>query len=122
VVQVAPDAVQEFKVITNTYSAEYGRVGGAVVNSSIRSGSNQLHGAAWEFLRNTNLNAVGFFKPTGGAKPVYIQNQFGGAAGGPVKKDKLFLFGDYEGLRGAKSLSTPVFRRSISATACLPCL
>jgi len=107
VVQVAPDAVQEFKVITNTYSAEYGRVGGAVVNASIRSGSNQLHGAAWEFLRNTDLNAVGFFKPTGGAKPVYIQNQFGGAVGGPIKKDKVFLFGDYEGLRRLqKSLST----------------
>jgi hypothetical protein len=107
VIQVAPDAVQEFKVITNTYSAEYGRVGGAVVNASIRSGTNKLHGAAWEFLRNTDLNAVGFFKPTGGQKPVYIQNQFGGAAGGPIKKDKLFVFGDYEGLRRLqKSLST----------------
>ncbi len=99
VVQVAPDAVQEFKVITNSYSAEYGHVGGAVVNASVRSGSNQLHGTAWEFLRNTDLNAVGFFKPVGGAKPVYIQNQFGGAAGGPIKKDKIFIFADYEGLR-----------------------
>jgi outer membrane receptor protein involved in Fe transport len=107
VIQVAPDAVQEFKVITNTYSAEYGRVGGAVVNASVRSGSNQLHGAIWEFLRNTDLNAVGFFKPAGGQKPVYIQNQFGAAAGGPIKKDKLFVFGDYEGLRRLqKSLST----------------
>jgi hypothetical protein len=107
VVQVAPDGVQEFKVITNSYSAEYGRVGGAVVNASVRSGSNQLHGTLWEFLRNTDLNAVGFFKPVGGQKPVYIQNQFGAAAGGPIKKDKLFVFGDYEGLRRLqKSLST----------------
>jgi len=99
VVQVSPDAVQEFKVITNSYSAEYGRVGGAVVNASVRSGTNQLHGTTWEYLRNTDLNAVGFFKPVGGAKPVYIQNQFGGAAGGPIKKDRIFIFGDYEGLR-----------------------
>jgi Carboxypeptidase regulatory-like domain/TonB dependent receptor/TonB-dependent Receptor Plug Domain len=107
VIQVAPDVVQQFKVITNSYSAEYGRVGGAVVNASVRSGTNQHHGAAWEFLRNTDLNAVGFFKPTGGQKPVYIQNQFGGAIGGPIKKDKLFIFADYEGLRRLqKSLST----------------
>lgn len=107
VVQVAPDAVQEFKVITNSYSAEYGRVGGGVVNASVRSGSNQIHGAVWEFLRNTDLNAVGFFKPVGGAKPVYIQNQFGGAAGGPIKRNKLFVFADYEGLRRLqKALST----------------
>jgi hypothetical protein len=107
VVQVAPDAVQQFKVITNSYSAEFGRVGGAVVNASVRSGTNELHGSVWEFLRNTDLNAVGFFKPAGGQKPVYIQNQFGVAAGGPIKKDKLFVFADYEGLRRLqKSLST----------------
>ena len=107
VVQLAPDAVQEFKVITNTYSAEYGRVGGAVVNASMRSGTNQYHASAWEFLRNTDLNATGFFKPVGGQKPVYIQNQFGGAAGGPIKKDKLFFYADYEGLRRLqKALST----------------
>ncbi len=99
VIQVAPDAVAEFKVITNSYSAEYGRVGGGVVNASVRSGTNRLHGAVWEFLRNTDLNATGFFKPTGGQKPVYIQSQFGGAAGGPIKKDKLFVFADFEGWR-----------------------
>src|ERR1039458_4297522 len=99
VVQLPPDAVQEFKVITNSYSAEYGRVGGAVVNASMRSGTNAYHGTTWEFLRNTDLNAVGFFKPTGGQKPVYIQNQFGGAGGGPIKRDKLFFFADYEGWR-----------------------
>jgi hypothetical protein len=106
VIQVAPDAVAEFKVITNSYSAEYGRVGGGVINASVRSGSNQLHGTVWEFLRNTDLNATGFFKPVGGEKPVYIQNQFGAAAGGPIKKDKLFIFADYEGWRRLqKSLS-----------------
>ena len=99
VVQASPDALQEFKVITDNYSAEYGRVGGAVVNASIRSGTNQVHGTVWEFLRNTDLNATGFFKPVGGQKPVYIQNQFGAAIGGAIRKDKIFLFGDYEGLR-----------------------
>jgi hypothetical protein len=98
VTQVSPDALEEFKVITDNYSAEYGHVGGAVVNAVTKSGTNQLHGTIWEFLRNTNLNAVGYFKPTGG-KPVYIQNQFGGALGGPIKKDRIFLFGDYEGWR-----------------------
>lgn len=99
VIQVAPDAVQEFSVITDNYSAEYGRVGGGVINASVRSGTNQLHGTVWEFLRNTDLNAVGYFKPTGGQKPVYIQNQFGAAAGGPIRKDKMFFFLDYEGWR-----------------------
>jgi hypothetical protein len=99
VIQVAPDAVAEFKVITNSYSAEYGRVGGGVINASVRSGTNEFHGTVREFLRNTDLNATGFFKPTGGQKPVFIQNQFGAAAGGPIKKDKLFVFADYEGLR-----------------------
>ncbi len=98
VVQVAPDAVQEFKVITNSFSAEYGRVGGGVVNASVRSGTNQWHVTTWEYFRNTDLNAVGFFKPTGGQKPVYIQNQFGAAGGGPIKKNKMFVFADYEGI------------------------
>src|ERR1700722_15587332 len=99
VIQASPDALQEFKVITDNYSAEYGHVGGAVINAVMRSGTNQFHGTAWDFLRNTQLNAVGFFKPTGGQKPVYIQNQFGGAGGGPIKKDKIFFFVDYEGWR-----------------------
>jgi hypothetical protein len=99
VIQVSPDALQEFRVITDNYSAEYGHVGGAVINAVLRSGTNQVHGTVWEFLRNTDLNAVGYFKPTGGQKPVYIQNQFGAAAGGPIRKDKMFLFGDYEGWR-----------------------
>ena len=99
VIQVSPDAVQEFRVSEDNYSAEYGLVGGAVINAAVRSGTNELHGDLWEYLRNTDLNAVGFFKPTNNQKPVYIQNQFGVAAGGPLKKDKAFIFADYEGLR-----------------------
>ncbi len=96
VVQASPDALQEFKVETNNFSAEYGRAAGAIVNASIKSGTNQIHGSAWEFIRNTKLNAVGFFQPTGGVKPVFQQNQFGASVGGAIKKDKIFLFGDFE--------------------------
>lgn len=99
VVQVSPDAVAEFKVQTNTYSAEFGRSGGAVINASYRTGTNRFSGSAWEFHRNTALNAVGFFKPLGGEKPPLIRNQFGFAFGGPLVKDRTFFFGDYEGFR-----------------------
>jgi len=99
VTQVSPDALQEFKVQTNNYSAEYGRAGGAVINASLRSGTNRLHGSAYEYLRNTELNATGFFKPAGDKKPVLQQNQFGGSIGGPIRRDKLFFFADYEGFR-----------------------
>ncbi|MDQ3132671.1 MAG: TonB-dependent receptor, partial [Acidobacteriota bacterium] len=99
VVQVSPDAIAEFKVQTNTYSAEFGRSGGAVINASYRTGTNGFHGSAWEFNRNTVLNAVGFFKPLGGAKPPLNRNQFGFTFGGPIIKDRTFFFGDYEGFR-----------------------
>jgi hypothetical protein len=99
IVQLNPDAVQEFKVQTNNFSAEYGRAGGAVINASLRSGTNEFHGSVWEFLRNTKLNAVGFFRPSTGVKPVLVQNQFGGAAGGPIVRDKMFFFANYEGFR-----------------------
>jgi hypothetical protein len=98
-VQLSPDAIAEFKVITSNYSAEYGRVGGAVVNAVMKSGTNQFHGTAYEFLRNTDLNAVGFFQPTGGVKPTLQRNQFGATVGGPIFKNKLFFFVDYEGFR-----------------------
>lgn len=99
VVQASPDAVQEFKVQTNNFSAEYGRAGGAVINAAIRSGTNEFHGSVYEFLRNTSLNAIGFFKPTRGLKPILIQNQFGATLGGPIIRDKTFFFVDYEGFR-----------------------
>ncbi|MBA3714581.1 MAG: TonB-dependent receptor [Pyrinomonadaceae bacterium] len=106
VVQASPDAVAEFKVQTDNYSAEFGRAGGAIINTSIRSGTNEFHGTVYDFVRNTALNATGFFKPRGGEKPVLIQNQFGGTFGGPVSipglysgKDRTFFFVDYEGFR-----------------------
>lgn len=99
VVQVSPDAIAEFKVQTNTYSAEFGRSGGAVINATYRTGSNRFHGSAWEFHRNTVLNAVGFFKPVGNVKPPLHRNQFGFTFGGPIIKDRTFFFGDYEGFR-----------------------
>lgn len=99
VVQASPDALQEFKVQTNNFSAEFGRAGGAVINASIRSGTNRFSGSAWNYLRNTAFNATGFFKPTNNEKPVLIQNQFGGTFGGPILKNKLFFFLDYEGYR-----------------------
>ncbi|HEY3937004.1 MAG TPA: TonB-dependent receptor [Bryobacteraceae bacterium] len=99
VIQPNPDALAQFKVETDNYSAEYGRATGAVINATIKSGTNQLHGEVWEFLRNTDLNATGFFKPVNGVKPAFNQNQYGAALGGPIVKNKIFVFGDYEGFR-----------------------
>jgi Outer membrane receptor for ferrienterochelin and colicins len=109
VAQPSPDAVAEFKVITNNYSAEYGRAGGAVINVATRTGTNQFHGTAYEFLRNTKLNAIGYVfgaRPATFQKPTLQRNQFGATIGGPIIKNRLFFFGDYEGFRElAKSLS-----------------
>ncbi|MBA3269677.1 MAG: hypothetical protein H0T71_04130, partial [Acidobacteria bacterium] len=98
VVQVSPDAVEEFKVQTNNFSAEFGRAGGAVINATFRSGTNQFHGTGWEFNRNTALNATGFFRPTTG-KPTLNRNQFGAVVGGPIMRDRAFFFANYEGFR-----------------------
>ena len=99
-VQPSPDAIAEFKVITSGFSAEYGRVGGGVINAALRSGTNQFHGTAYDFLRNTALNATGFlFSPTVFQKPTLQRNQFGATIGGPIIRNKLFFFGDYEGQR-----------------------
>ena len=95
----SPDAVSEFRVETNNYSAEFGRASGAVINVATRRGTNQFHGKAYDYLRNTNLNAIGPFVPAGNVKQVYIRNQFGGTFGGPIYKDHTFFFVDYEGLR-----------------------
>jgi len=101
----SPDAIQEFKVQTDNYSAEYGRAGGAIVNATTRSGSNSFHGGVYDYLRNTNLNAFGPFIGTG-VKPTLVQNQFGGTFGGPILRDKAFFFVDYEGLRSSAHLLT----------------
>jgi len=95
----SPDAVSEFRVETNNYSAEYGRTTGAVINVSVRRGTNQFHGRAWDYNRNTIFNAIGPFLAPGATKPKFIQNQFGGTFGGPIWKDHTFFFVDYEGLR-----------------------
>jgi hypothetical protein len=106
VVQVSPDAVEEFKVQTNNFSAEFGRTGGAVINASMRSGTNQFRGTIWEFNRNDALNAVGFFKPTSGVKPKLNRNQFGFVFGGPVVRNKTFFFTNYEGFRQVSRVTT----------------
>lgn len=121
VAQPSPDAVAEFKVITSNFSAEYGRVGGAVVNTVMRSGTNAFHGTAYEFLRNTDLNAVGFFKPNGGVKPPLQRNQFGLTIGGPIIKNRLFFFGDYEGFRQlAKGLNFDTLPNLTDRSGILP--
>jgi hypothetical protein len=94
------DAIQEFKVQTSDFSAEFGRSGAAVLNATIKSGTNQFHGAAWEFFRNDKFDAPDYFEDAGGIpKGELRQNQFGFAVGGPVIRDKIFFFGDYEGFR-----------------------
>src|SRR6185295_8762312 len=99
VMQPAPDAVAEFKVVTNNQSAEYGRAAGATVNVAYRSGTNQFHGAGWEFFRDTALNASNYFKPVTGEKPPLRRNQFGAVLGGPILKNRAFFFVDFEGFR-----------------------
>jgi hypothetical protein len=96
------EAIQEFKVEVNSPSAEFGRFNGGVVNLTTKSGSNDFHGSAFEFLRNERLNARNLFAPATAAnpnKPVFRRNQFGFVVGGPIIKDKTFFFGDYQGTR-----------------------
>jgi hypothetical protein len=101
------DAIQEFKVQTADFSAELGRAAGAVLNATIKSGTNSLHGAAWEFLRNDVLDAADWFEDNS-ATPVKGElrlNQFGASSGGPIIKNKMFFFGDYEGKRRVQGTS-----------------
>src|ERR1700735_1151129 len=90
VVRPSVDAIQEFKIQTNSYSAEFGRSGGAVIKAVIKSGSNQVHGSAFEFFRNSELDARDYFEDPTQKKASFKQNQFGGTIGGPLKRDKLF--------------------------------
>jgi hypothetical protein len=110
------EAIQEFSVLTSNYSAEYGKTSGGVVNAISRSGTNQFHGSVYEFLRNSALDADNFFDNSNGAsKPPFRRNQFGASAGGPIRKDRTFVFGDYEGIR--QSLGTTVSSGVPSANA-----
>jgi hypothetical protein len=93
------DAIQEFKLQTNGYSAEFGRSGGAVVNAIVKSGSNSFHGDVFEFFRNAALDARDYFEDPTQKKASFKQNQFGGTLGGPVIRNKLFVFGDYQATR-----------------------
>jgi hypothetical protein len=108
IIAVPPDSVAQFQVVTNNESAEYGRSSGATINVASNSGTNRFHGIAYEFLRNTDLNAAGYFKPTQVSntglvtpfkKPTFNRNQYGFNFAGPIRKDKLFFFLDYEGFR-----------------------
>ncbi len=100
------DAIEEFRVQTSDYSAELGRNAGAVLNATVKSGTNEIHGDVWEFLRNDKLDAANFFENSGGlAKGEYRQNQFGFTLGGPIRKNKTFFFMDYQGTRIRQALT-----------------
>jgi Carboxypeptidase regulatory-like domain/TonB-dependent Receptor Plug Domain/TonB dependent receptor len=102
------DAIQEFKVQTADFSAELGRSAGAVLNATIKSGTNSIHGAVWEFFRNDVLDAADWFEDNSNTKKGELrQNQFGASIGGPIIKDKLFYFGDYEGFRRVQGTVLP---------------
>src|SRR6195256_1838002 len=107
------DSIQEFSVLTSNYSAEYGKTSGGVVNAITRSGTNQFHGSVYEFLRNDALDAANFFEdPT---VPPFKRNQFGASAGAPIRKDKTFIFGDYESIRQSLGTTTPTKVLSLPA-------
>jgi hypothetical protein len=115
------DAVSEFTILTSNYSTEYGRSSGGVISAITRSGTNLFHGSAYEFLRNSALDAANFFDNANGVpKPEFRRNQFGVSAGGPIRKDKTFIFGDYEGLRETTGLSTVDVVPSLSARGIAP--
>ena len=103
VLQPSVDSIQEFKIATNAYSAEFGRNGGAQVNVITRSGSNQVHGFAYEYLRNRHLDSTNSFDQSGGAK--LIRNQFGAGLGGPAARNRTFYFVNFDALRGREGLS-----------------
>src|SRR5713226_6684393 len=97
------DAIQEFSVLTSNYSAEYGKTSGGVVNATTRSGTNSFHGSGYEFIRNSKLDAANFFEA--GQRTPFKRNQFGGAIGGPIVKNRTFFFADYEGIRQSKGIA-----------------
>ena len=110
-VQPSPDSIEEFRVLTNTFDAEYGRNSGSVVNVVTKSGTNEWHGSAYEFFRNKVLNANEYCLTAAEGlpceKPKFNQNQFGGTFGGPIKKDRTFFFASYEGRRIRQGIPSP---------------
>src|SRR5207245_1839702 len=100
-VNLGVEAIREFRVLTSEYTAEYGRSTGGVVTAVLKSGTNEFHGTMFEFLRNSALDARNFFDTE---KPDFRRNQYGGSAGGPIKRNKTFVFGDYEELRENKGI------------------
>lgn len=109
------DAIQEFSVLTSNYSAAYGKTSGGIINAISRSGTNQIHGSAYEFLRNSALDARNFFDPA--TIPPFRRNQFGASLGGPIQKGRTFFFGDYEGVRQEKGVSQLDVVPSLAARA-----
>jgi hypothetical protein len=101
-VSLGSDAVEQFSVLTSNYPAQYGRSSGGIIGASTRSGTANFHGDAFEYIRNSALDARNFFDT---AKPPFRRNQFGGSAGGPIWKDRTFIFGDYEGLRQSQGIT-----------------
>ncbi|MCU1313637.1 MAG: hypothetical protein JWM54_1394, partial [Acidobacteriaceae bacterium] len=113
-VNLGVDAIEEFSVLTSTYTAEYGRTSGAVINGITKSGTNQLHGTAYVFDRDSIFDARNFFDA---AKPPFRRVQFGGSAGAPIVKDRAFIFGDYEGIRQSQSSSGTIHVPDAAARA-----
>jgi Carboxypeptidase regulatory-like domain/TonB dependent receptor/TonB-dependent Receptor Plug Domain len=112
------DAIQEFSVLTGGFSAEYGKATGGVVNAITKSGTNSFHGDVYEFIRNSALDSRDYFSRSGNTSLAqFRRNQFGAAAGGPIIKDKTFIFGDYEGFRQAKGITTTITVPSDNARA-----
>lgn len=123
VVQPPVDSLEEFKLQTRTYDAEFGRNAGGVINATIKSGTNQMHGGAYEFFRNRKLDANDWFlNSQGKPRPKFQQNQYGGNLGGPILKDRLFVFGAYEhgisnkGLSETGTVPTPLMTQSLTFT------
>ena len=115
------DAIQEFSVLTSNYSAEYGKTSGGVVNAITRSGTNTFHGSAYEFLRNSALDARNFFEDPTASKAPFKRNQFGGAVGGPIIKNRTFFFADFEAIRQSKGIAVVDTVPSNAARAGLLC-
>ncbi len=100
-----PDAIREFEVLTHTYDASFGRNAGGQINVVLQSGTNTVHGSVWEFFRNGAMDSRNHFAPAGEKAPRYQRNQFGVALGGPIKKNRTFFFGDYEGTIGREGIT-----------------